>query len=272
MEVLELYHHGSSVCAAKVRFALAEKGIEPDVMHYIDILNGEQFDPEYLKINPKAVVPSLVHDGNIINESTVICAYVNEAFDGPPLAPDDPVARARMRIWEKAVDEQLHPACGELTFVCCHRHILMRLGEDQLWEFLSSTPEESVTSTWKERKKEIVRLGFEAPGIEDKIRLYDSHLSKLEDSLAEHDWLAGNSFSLADIALTPYVNRLDMLGMSGMWTEGRSPKVESWFNRIKAMDSFAPTFLSWCPEKLTKDLSAFGTQSWPDVKRIIGMS
>ncbi|MBT8083844.1 MAG: glutathione S-transferase family protein [Woeseia sp.] len=270
--MLELYHHGSSVCAAKVRFALAEKGVVPDEMHYIDILKGEQFDPGYLKINPKAVVPALVHDGNIINESTVICEYVNDAFDGASLVPDDPLARARMRIWEKAVDEQLHPACGELTFVSCHRHIVMRLGEEKLREFLSSTPDQSVTSTWKKRKQEIVRLGFEAPGIEDTIRMYDGYLFKMEAALKQHEWLAGETFSLADIALTPYVNRLDMLNMSGMWTDGRLPHVEAWFNRIKSMESFAPAFLEWCPEELTNDLKTFGAQSWPDVKRIIGMN
>lgn len=267
--MLELYHHGSSVCAAKVRFALAEKKVAPDEMHYIDILKGEQFDPDYLKINPKAVVPALVHDGNIINESTVICEYVNDAFEGPSLVPDNPLARAQMRLWEKAVDEQLHPACGELTFVCCHRHIVKRLGEEKLREFLSSTPDQSVTSTWRERKKEIVRLGFDAPGIEDKIRMYDGYLFKMEEALEQHKWLAGDTFSLADIALTPYVNRLDMLSMSGMWTNGRLPQVEAWFDRIKAMDSFEPSFLHWCPEELTKDLKTFGAQSWPDMKRIL---
>lgn len=269
--MLELYHHGSSVCAAKVRFALAEKGVVADKMHYIDILKGEQFEPDYLKINPKAVVPSLVHNNHIINESTVICEYVNDAFDGPDLVPEDPLARARMRMWEKAVDERLHPACGELTFVSCHRHIVMRLGEEKLREFLTSTPDESVTSSWKERKKEIVRLGFEAPGIEDTIRMYDSYLFKMEDDLKKHQWLAGDTFSLADVALAPYVNRLDMLSMSGMWTDGRLPRVAAWFDRIKAMESFAPTFLDWCPENLTNDLRTFGEQSWPDIKRIIGL-
>ena len=43
--MLEFYHHGSSVCAAKVRFAMAEKGVVPDEMHYIDILKGEQSHP-----------------------------------------------------------------------------------------------------------------------------------------------------------------------------------------------------------------------------------
>ena len=270
--MLELYHHGSSVCAAKVRFALAEKGVVPDEMHYVDILKGEQFDPDYLRINPKAVVPALVHNDKIINESTVICEYVNDAFDGASLMPADPLARAAVRLWEKAVDEQLHPACGELTFVCCHRHIVMRLGEEKLREFLTSTPDQSVTSTWKERKKEIVRLGFEAPGIDNTIRMYDGYLQTMDEALREHEWLAGAAFSLADISLTPYINRLDMLSMSGMWTDGRYPYVEAWFERIKVMDSFGPAFLDWCPEELTRDLKNFGAQSWPDVQRIIGMN
>lgn len=269
--MLELYHHGSSVCAAKVRFALAEKGVEVDNAHYIDILKGEQFTDAYRKINPKAVVPSLVHDGRIINESTVICEYVDEAFTGPDLKPTDAYGRTQMRIWTKAVDEQLHPACGELTFVCCHRHIIMRLGKEKMQEFLSSTPDQSVTSKWKERKKQIVLMGFEAPGIEDTIKLYDGYLKKMEDSLAHSDWLAGDTFSLADVGLTPYVNRLEMLSMSGMWENGRFPRVEDWFNRVKQRPHFEKTFLTWCPPELTKDLATFGAQSWSDVKRIIGM-
>jgi hypothetical protein len=69
VEVIELYHHGSSVCAARVRLALAEKKLEWKG-HYIDILKGDQFSAEYMKLNPKAVVPTLVDDGNVIPEST----------------------------------------------------------------------------------------------------------------------------------------------------------------------------------------------------------
>jgi len=269
--MLELYHHGSSVCAAKVRFALAEKGVVPDAMHYLDILNGEQFTEEYRKINPKAVVPALLHDDCIILESTVICEYVNDVFDGLDLVPADPLQRSQMLIWTKAVDEQLHPACGELTFVSCHRHIVMRLPPEKLEEFLNSTPAMSVTATWHERKKEIVRLGFDAPGIDKTIRLYDSYLAKMDEALSTSDWLAGDTFSLADVGLTPYVNRLDMLGMDGMWIAGRLPNVERWFEAIKSRPTFKTEFLDWCPEKLTSDLKTFGTQSWPDVKRIIGL-
>jgi glutathione S-transferase len=72
--MLELYHHGSSVCAAKVRFALAEKRLEW-TSHYIDLLKGEQFDPDFLAINPKCS-PSAplrqiegLHEGRISGSS-----------------------------------------------------------------------------------------------------------------------------------------------------------------------------------------------------------
>lgn len=268
--MLELYHHGSSVCAAKVRFALAEKGVEVDEAHYIDILAGEQFTDEYRKINPKAVVPSLVHDGRVLNESTVICEYIDDEFAGPDLIPASAYERAQMRMWTKAVDEQLHPACGELTFVCCHRHIVLRLPPEELEQFLASTPDQSVTSKWKARKQEIVRLGFDAPGIEDTIRLYHNYLLKMEEALGAHEWLAGDSFSLADVGLAPYVNRLDMLSMAGMW-EGRLANVERWFDAIKARPRFKEVFLDWCPASLTEDLKTLGEQSWPEVKKIIGI-
>ena len=77
--MLELFHHGSSVCAAKVRFALEEKQL-PWQGHYLDILAGEQFTPEYLKINPRAMVPTLRHGGRIVIESTVICEYLEQVF------------------------------------------------------------------------------------------------------------------------------------------------------------------------------------------------
>ena len=98
--MLELYHHGSSACAAKVRFALAEKKLEWRG-HYLDLLKGEQFSPGYLKINPKAVVPTLVHDGMVVPESTVICEYVEETFPVRPIYPRSSYDSARVRVWTK---------------------------------------------------------------------------------------------------------------------------------------------------------------------------
>ena len=265
--MLELYHHGSSVCAAKVRLVLAEKGL-PWTGHYLDILAGDQFDPAYMKLNPKAVVPTLVHDGRVLTESTVICEYLDEVFPDPPLKPADAFARHRMRLWTKAVDEEMHPACAEVTFACTHRHTVARLGEEGVARFLASTPPQSVTPTWHARKKEIVTLGFAAPGIERPFRLYDRYLQKMEDVLADSPWLAGGTFSLADIGMAPYVNRLDMMGMSEMWT-ARRPRLTEWFERVKARASFQPAFMEWFPPQLANDLATFGGQSWPEVRRIL---
>jgi glutathione S-transferase len=265
--MLELYHHGSSVCAAKVRLALAEKGLEWKG-HYIDILKGDQFDPAYLRLNAKAVVPTLIHDGFVLQESTVICEYIDEVFPEPPLKPADAAGRARMRLWTKAIDEVLHPMCGEITFACSHRHTVARLGPEGLAQFLASTPPVSVTATWYERKKEIVTEGLNARGIAKSIHLYDSYLQKMEDSLAENKWIAGRTYSLADIGLVPYVNRLDMMSMSAMWTRSR-PRVTDWFERVKARATFKPQLIDWVPVSLTEDLATFGGQSWPEVDRIL---
>ena len=265
--MLDLYHQGSSVCAAKVRFALAEKELEWRG-HYMDILAADQFAPAYIKLNPKAVVPTLVDDENVVVESTVIYEYLEEVFPAVRLAPDDAGRRAKMRLWTKAVDEDLHPACGELTFVSCHRHIINRLGPEGREKFLNSTPPSSVTASWHSRKRTLVGEGFAAVGVEVKVKLYDDYLGKMEAALQDSDWLVGDSFSLADVALTPYVNRLDMLSMSGLW-EANRPRVADWFARIKARPAFKPSFLDWCPEELTHDLKTYGAQSWGDVERIL---
>jgi len=270
--MLELYHHGSSVCAAKVRFVIMEKGLAW-TGHYLDILKGEQFTPEYLKLNPKAVVPTLVHDGQVLVESTVICEYLDDEFPAVPLKPRGAMARARMRLWAKAVDEDLQPACKHITYAACHRHIIRRMPPDKLREFMTGPPAEAETRVtgdpnWVENKRAIVDLGIAAPGVATKFRMYDSCLQKMEDALTQHEWLAGDTFSLADVALAPYVNRLDMLGMSEMWTRSRA-RVTGWFERIQARPSFKPCFLDYCPPDLTRDLKTYGSQSWPEVKRML---
>ena len=113
--------------------------------------------------------------------------------------------------------------------------------------------------------------GIDAPGLDATFRLYDGYLGKMEKTLATRPWLAGESFSLADIAMTPYVNRLDMLGMAAMWERTR-PRVTDWFNRIKARPAFKPAFLDWCPPDLTADLLTFGRQSWPSVEKMLAQA
>jgi glutathione S-transferase len=90
--MLELYHSINSVCTQKVRMALNEKGLE--AKEHLMTLGGDQFDPAYIKLNPNAVVPTLVHDGYPVVESSVILYYLEEVFPEPPLMPRDPKLRA----------------------------------------------------------------------------------------------------------------------------------------------------------------------------------
>ena len=95
----------------------------------------------------------------------------------------------------------------------------------------------------------------------------------MEDSLkANGEWLVGGAFTMADIALAPYVNRLAMLGMEKMWRDGRLPHVGAWFERVKARESFKPAFVAWMPESLANDLITNGRKSWPEVGRILGLA
>jgi len=102
--MLELYHAGLTTCSKRARHCLAEKGLDY-VSHYVNLRAFENHRPEYLAINPNGVVPTLVHDGTVILESTFINEYIDEVFPDPPLRPSDPAAMSRMRGWGKMADD-----------------------------------------------------------------------------------------------------------------------------------------------------------------------
>ena len=83
---LELYHNDMSACAQKVRLTLAEKGIQWQG-HHLDLRAGDQQKADYLRLNPKGVVPTLVEDGKVVRESTVIMEYLEDRYPEPPLRP-----------------------------------------------------------------------------------------------------------------------------------------------------------------------------------------
>ena len=105
--MITLYHNDLSSCSQKVRFVLEEKNI-PWQSKELNLREGEQFDEDYVALNHKAVVPTLVHDDNVIIESAIICQYLDEAFGEPTLTPDNALGRANMRQWIQPIDEYLH--------------------------------------------------------------------------------------------------------------------------------------------------------------------
>ena len=94
--MIELYHFWSSVCSVRCRMALEEKGVAW-TSRYVDLFKFDQLRPEYLTINPDGVVPTLVHDGVPMRESTIINEYIDTAFEGPKLAVRPEGANHRWR-------------------------------------------------------------------------------------------------------------------------------------------------------------------------------
>ena len=92
--MLELYHNTMSSCAQKVRVGLAEKGLKWK-SHHLNLRAGDQQNPAYLELNPKGVVPTLIHGDLVIRESNVILEYLDDAFPDPPLRPSDAFGRRR---------------------------------------------------------------------------------------------------------------------------------------------------------------------------------
>src|SRR5258707_9069864 len=102
--MLELYNAMQSTCSQKVRITLAEKGID-FVEHRLRLFKQDQLKPEYLKLNPNGVVPTLVHDGVPVIDSSVIMEYLDEVFPQMCLTPQDPQRRAEMRAWMRFFEE-----------------------------------------------------------------------------------------------------------------------------------------------------------------------
>ena len=103
--MLELYYFENSICSERALMTLAEKGVTDWVAHHVHLFEGQQFNPEYLKLNPKAQVPTLVHDGEVIRESSVITDYLDDLYPEPPLKPSKLSKIAQMREWIKESDE-----------------------------------------------------------------------------------------------------------------------------------------------------------------------
>ena len=105
--MLTLYHAWGSTCSQKVRLALAEKGLDYE-SRLLNLRRFEQFSPDFLAVNPDAVVPVLVHDGFKVRESSIINVYIDEAFPDPPLRPRDAKGRAQVAAWSRFVDDRFH--------------------------------------------------------------------------------------------------------------------------------------------------------------------
>ena len=171
---LILYHHNSSVCAAKVRVAFAEKGLEWESR--LMRLDGDQFEEEYLKLNPLAVVPTLVHNDRSIIESNVILEYLEDAFPELPLRPESPFDRAEARRLMMRLDDDasgIHHAASVATYAIAYRHHLIERAGSKDRAALADTVRESMNPKSREWLEDAVFTGVASPSFRRALFRFD---------------------------------------------------------------------------------------------------
>ncbi|WP_027855961.1 glutathione S-transferase family protein [Marinobacterium jannaschii] len=257
--MLELYTHPMSPCAQKVRIVLAEKGLEWK-KHHVELPKKENLRPEYLKLNPLGVVPTLVDQGLAVIESSIICEYLDDRYPQHRLKPEDPYAIARMRFWMKHVDNKLHPSCGALQWPLVMRPGLMEKSEAERQALLDKIPEKPR----RERQKRLVELGLDAPDVADAVRVYRNTLLDMEQALGEHRWIVGDSFSLADASLAPYFQTLVQFGWQAIYAD--CPRVSAWYQRCSERDSYRNAVSADFSAEVSADLLERGKAAWAKIQ------
>ena len=242
--MLKLYHYWSSVCSQKVRMCLAEKGVPWESQH-VDIFKFENYEPAYTKLNPKAVVPTMDHDGHILIESNVMLEYLEDSFPQVKLRPEDPYERAMMRLWIYNSEESAHSNVN----TCSHnlRHA-KRMDQRYTLEEQMAAAERCPNPMISRRLKQRLKVGVSIEEEEDAYAKLDYMLDQMELRLAGGPWLAGTSFSLADIAIAPMLNRIEVLARPEMLSPARRPRVADFWQRIQARPSYKTAFSFMNPD------------------------
>ena len=262
--MLTLYHNGASTCSQKVRVVLAEKGLEFE-SHSVDLIKGEQHDPEYVKLNPNHVVPTLIHDGCALIESSLINEYLDEAFPDPPLRPESAQDRHALRLWTKRVDDKIQPAAGIVTFAIGPRVILQQQPDEVREANLAAIPDPARRAA----RRSVIEHGVQAPEFAGALGRFLDLLDEMEAALSKAEWLSGGSYGLGDIVALPYLVRLDQLAMAPLLSVEVRPRVADWFERVKARSSFETAVRAWVPEMVDNLFRTQGEAVWPEVAALV---
>ena len=263
--MIKIYDHNESVCCQKVRLTLAEKGVEFKNIH-VAIEDGEQYNEAFLKLNPAGVVPVAVHKGNVITESTIINEYINEAFSGPQLMPTEPYWRAKKRSWSHLLDSEIHlPHTTCLSFVVALRFVFLDSlnTPEKLAEHFANVKNPEI----RLMQKDAIEQGYKAPQFTLAVIAFDNMLEKMDRQLEQSPWLAGNTISLADLDVAPYIHRLESLKLSNMWT--KYPKVSVWYENMKARPSWDVAIKQQHIDKWVELMSKTGEAAWAEVSNIL---
>jgi len=230
----KLYNAPQSTCSQRVRFVLNAKKLPFDEVK-LNLLEGDQLKPDYLKLNPNGVVPTLDHDGAIVTDSTVITEYLDEVVPENSFTPENPVTRARMRALMHFMDEMPAASVRVPTFNLAFLPKFQAMSREDFVAMAVSKP------LRKEFMLAMGQTGFPKTEMDAALarlrRSYERMDREIE--LSGGPWLLGKDISLADVAAMPALVRMYDLNYAD-WQD--LPRVVTWFDNIRAQPAFVPTY------------------------------
>lgn len=231
MSEIELFHEWGSVQSFKVRMCLAELGL-CWTSHRIDLSRFENLAPAYLEVHPKGLVPALRWNGEVFVESSDINELLVDIAGGR-LLPSTIEERARARSWARFEDEVVHPAVRPPTFNLILKARVAKIAPAEFAEMIARHP----LPARRDAYLAAAHAPFDRAAVVASIRTFRDVLARMEEVLTASDWLAADSFSLADVAMAAFVDRLDRLAMPALLAP--FPRTSGWAARIRARPSFA---------------------------------
>lgn len=259
---MQLYHNALSSCSQKVRMVLHEKSLTVEDK-LVDLQKGDQFDAAYIALNPNAVVPTLVDNGNVMIESTLINEYLEDTYPEVSLTPNDTYERHQMRLLVKKIDDSLAAACGVITYSIGVRPALLARPREDVDAMIAKMP----SAKKRESRRAVVDLGVAAPQFKEAMQTHQALFDTAEAMLAEHTWLVSEHISLADCALMPYVVRIDHLGQKHE-IESR-PNLARWYETIQTRPSFTEAVTKWAPAAAIAMFNQAGDAVKDDIAKVM---
>ena len=259
--MLTLYHNGLSSCSQKVRFVLEQKKI-PWSSIELNLREGDQFNQEYTKLNPKAVVPTLVHDDSVIIESAIICQYLDESIGEPLLTPKDALGRANMRQWIQPIDEYLHADISVISHAIVFADEIRAANDtdEKLDLYLAKIPDPEKRAM----RRELITKSTKATPFRGSLLRYKKFVAKINATLADRPYLLGDDLTIADAVCLPYIVRFQHLNQTNLLDE--LPEIKGWRERMFDTDGYRLGLEKWFHQKGIDNMMRNGEEKRESVK------
>ena len=231
-----LYDFDSSPCSRRVKITLTEKGLDYSVQT-VDLGKMQQKTPEYLRINPNGLVPTLVHNGRTLFESSVINDYLEDQFPAVRLWPETPQGKTAAQGWqnqELAMARVYRPLMYSRVMGPLHR---IACSEQEFLTIAAQATDNPAHLAWE---KKIWNLKVLSLTEQDACLRYLARFAdRVERALEGKCYLVEDRFSVADIAVFP---RLDMFPNVGFALSVHEyPNINRWMQTLSQRHSFQST-------------------------------